>query len=660
MRHNPSRARLDPTLRFSGVAAAASTLFFMTACGGGGGGGETAPPPSSNAAPVAHAGADLMVSRTTSVSLDGRASTDADNDPLTYTWRQTAGADVTGGAGTFSGASPSFTAPTGVQTLEFELVVNDGRASSAADRVTVHVLEDAANAVFVDAAAGSDGSGDGSMDKPYASVSRALARVGSTQGDLYLRSGSGQTYDESGSTLALPSGTSLYGGYGTSWARDAAARKAELRTNSAGVRYSSVSHDTWVSGVDIRAAGSASADEPVTGLWATGDGNTRFVFEWNNVAAGNVGPGTTANPASSYGVRLSQFAGAVVAYNDITAGSGGSGVDGDSGGPGTRGNDGANGNRTANRRAPGGAGPGADGGAGGARGGGLGGSGGNGSDGNLANAPLGGVILGGARGNGGNPGGNGQPGSQGGRGLPGSGGLGVGNPSAGAFAPSSGTTGGRGGSGSGGGGGGGGNANAVGVVGGGGGGGGAGGSGGFGGFGGRGGGASVGLWLHALTESDVLENTIVAAGGGAGGSGGRGGFGGSGGSPGTFAVGDDTIFGRGAAGGEGASGGRGGTGGAGGGGGGGPSFGLFIGFGLAPVITSNTIEAGAGGAGGAGANGGGGGSSFAIYKAELSDGATPTLSGNTLRFGTGGTGGARIGSDGSIGAPGNAAESNLP
>jgi|GEM_PF-1717216 len=95
----------------------------------------TQPPP--NNPPTANAGANQTVDVGSPVALAGSAS-DADNDPLTYSWTQTAGpAVMLQGADTLT---PSFTAPNAPASLTFRLSVSDGRASASAT-VNVSVVE---------------------------------------------------------------------------------------------------------------------------------------------------------------------------------------------------------------------------------------------------------------------------------------------------------------------------------------------------------------------------------------------------------------------------------------------------------------------------------------------------------------------------------------
>ena len=93
-----------------------------------------------NFAPVSNAGPDANVQGGASVTLDGRGSSDADGDTLSYSWVQTGGPAVTlNGANT---ARPSFTAPTATgtaQALTFALTVGDGIVSSPQDSVVITV-----------------------------------------------------------------------------------------------------------------------------------------------------------------------------------------------------------------------------------------------------------------------------------------------------------------------------------------------------------------------------------------------------------------------------------------------------------------------------------------------------------------------------------------
>ena len=91
-----------------------------------------------NQPPVANAGADQTVaSEQAGVTLDGSGSTDPDGDPITYSWTQTSGPAVTlSGADT---ATPSFDAPVGPATLEFQLEVCDAEPLCDTDTVVVNV-----------------------------------------------------------------------------------------------------------------------------------------------------------------------------------------------------------------------------------------------------------------------------------------------------------------------------------------------------------------------------------------------------------------------------------------------------------------------------------------------------------------------------------------
>ena len=95
-------------------------------------------PVAANQAPIADAGSDQSVaSQASGVSLDAGGSTDPDNDPLDYSWTQTAGPAVT-----LSGAStqtPSFDAPVGPATLSFELEACDQEPLCDTDTVVVAV-----------------------------------------------------------------------------------------------------------------------------------------------------------------------------------------------------------------------------------------------------------------------------------------------------------------------------------------------------------------------------------------------------------------------------------------------------------------------------------------------------------------------------------------
>ncbi len=97
----------------------------------------TATTPATNSAPVANAGIDQNVITGLEVRLDGSGSGDANADILTYAWTiQSAPAGSSTILSDATGVNPTFTADLAGPYV-FRLVVNDGRADSAADTVTV-------------------------------------------------------------------------------------------------------------------------------------------------------------------------------------------------------------------------------------------------------------------------------------------------------------------------------------------------------------------------------------------------------------------------------------------------------------------------------------------------------------------------------------------
>lgn len=91
--------------------------------------------------PEARAGNDRRVNEETRVVLDGSDSEDADGDPLSFRWRQTAGVPVTLSDPT--SPKPEFTSSF-IGDVTFELTVRDGELD-AVDTITITVVETGLN-----------------------------------------------------------------------------------------------------------------------------------------------------------------------------------------------------------------------------------------------------------------------------------------------------------------------------------------------------------------------------------------------------------------------------------------------------------------------------------------------------------------------------------
>jgi hypothetical protein len=120
-------------------------LAVLAGCSKSSSGGDNPPPPPpTNTAPVVNAGVDQTVAELTTVQLDGTA-TDANNDPLTYSWTQTSGTNVTiNNAATLNAdfVAPDVTA-NNPEDLIFRLSVSGGQGGTTTDNTVVTVQEPA-------------------------------------------------------------------------------------------------------------------------------------------------------------------------------------------------------------------------------------------------------------------------------------------------------------------------------------------------------------------------------------------------------------------------------------------------------------------------------------------------------------------------------------
>ncbi|MEM7563117.1 MAG: hypothetical protein AAF353_08730 [Pseudomonadota bacterium] len=652
-------------------------ILLLAACGGGGSGSGDDEIPDPVVISIV-ADDEIEVNRMAIVNLDASASTISTNTVLNYRWEQMSGTDVTGGAGFLTDASPAFNAPAQVETLMFRLIVSDNNSNSRTTFVKVNILEDLNTALYVDG--DNADTADGSRSNPFTSISTALAHIQSNAlngYDIYVSNLDGAAgYDETGATLTVASGTSLYGGYDKQWSRDAANTPTLLDGHAQAIHFDQVDDDSWLSGFEVQSAHTTNPEDNAY-VVKVGSGSAAININNNVLSAGNVATALSSSPGSSYGVIIQQVDTANITSNTIFAGDGGNGENGVRPSPAADGEDGEDASgQTHGSRGDGGAsnragGRGGDGGSA---------NGGNGERGLPADNRAFPTCVTGCGGSGGSGGfGAGTPGSRGTHdfgeagGNGGTGGNGAGDIDGNGFYLADLSTGGtNGGNARGGGGGGGGEGGSSGGGrGGGGGGGGGGGAGGTGGPPGIAAGASIGIAIQSVNNARIDLNAITSDNGGTGGDGARGGDSGDGGDGGSGASGSTFGF-DGGGGGGGAGGAKGGQGGPGAGGAGGPSYAIAIGSNVIATIENNVLTSGnggdfgpngarglAGGQGfsgnsGAGRSGGAGGSggtstqttgqgspgisaengySFTMYDFDLTD-ATPLISGNTFNVGT--------------------------
>src|SRR5512133_2060115 len=308
------------------------------------------------AAVVADANVDVLPGAT--VSLDGSASTDVENATLTYTWTQVSGADVTGGTGALAGATPSFTAPDGVATVAFDLVVSDGFDASAPVRVVVTTLRNPDAAIFVSTVG--DDAAAGTRAAPVATMSQAitLASTMGTGAGVYAAAG---TYD---GTVALQTGVHVFGGFDpTTWLRDTVVSVTEIRGVAVGMTATDVT-DVRIDGVKVTSTTPADAGGSAYGLVLV-NASVEVAASTIQAADGAVG---AAGSAGENGVPGSAGgAGSTGSCNGTTPGTGGTGGMGQ---PHWGGNGGRGGSAGSSSGVAGGSGYGPAAGAGGAGGGG--------------------------------------------------------------------------------------------------------------------------------------------------------------------------------------------------------------------------------------------------------------------------------------------------
>jgi len=127
-----------------------------------------------NTTPVSNAGLEQSKCAGSLVTLDGSASYDADEDPLTYKWTAPTGVSLS----STTALKPTFTAPINSQvtTYTFDFVVNDGVANSKTDQVIIKINPLPASAGAITGAA-SVCQGQGSVTYTLPAIANATSYI---------------------------------------------------------------------------------------------------------------------------------------------------------------------------------------------------------------------------------------------------------------------------------------------------------------------------------------------------------------------------------------------------------------------------------------------------------------------------------------------------
>jgi len=141
----PNAASASPTFTAPTSAENYSLVFELTVTDNGGLTGKDTvivnvnKPGNTNTAPIANAGADQSVAAGASVTLDGSASTDAEDNAITsFFWRQLSGTPVA--LSDPASEQPTFTAPAaGNESLVFELTVTDSEGFKNTDNCVITI-----------------------------------------------------------------------------------------------------------------------------------------------------------------------------------------------------------------------------------------------------------------------------------------------------------------------------------------------------------------------------------------------------------------------------------------------------------------------------------------------------------------------------------------